>query len=331
MKITKLATLLLLIVVMLITNGVAQDLPTGAIAEIDIGEGPVNAIAYSRSANRLAVAATNNIHIYDASTYTKLRVLAGHTDPVLALAFSPNGELLVSGGSDKTVRLWNVETGKLRRTREEHTAPVSTVAFSVDGKKFWSGSSKDDTIRSWYSRDGGRWSSRISPRTDVALIAIACSHKDETVAKTFNRIPSVCIIERSGHHPYTVSGHTDPVTVLTLYTDGRTLATGSADKTIQLWRLRNEVYIDEPLHTLTGHTLGITAMDFSANGKLLASGSSEKTVRLWDVGTGQHLHTLTGHTDEINAVAFLGDKALATGSSDGTVLIWDLDKINLTD
>ncbi len=336
MKITKSASfILLLTVAVFLVNGYAEDLPTGAIARIDVSEGPINAIAYSRSANRLAVAAANNIHIYDAGTYEEVMVLAGHTDSVLAIAFSPNGKLLVSGSSDKTVRLWEADTGKLRRTREEHTAPVSTVVFSVNGKKFWSGSSEDDTIRSWYPRDGGRWSSETSPRRDVDLMAIACSYQGETIARVITRNQTTIVLRGTRNHWTVKTGHTDSVNVLTLYTDGRTLATGSADKTIKLW---NKANTDKPLHTLIGHTGGITAMDFSVDAKLLASGSSDKTVRLWDVATGQPIQTLTGHTDKISAVAFLADKALAgmaltkakaiaSGSSDGTVIIWDLDKI----
>ena len=342
MKMTKLASfILLLIVEMLLANGFARDLPANAINRIDVGEGPVNAIAYSRSTNRIAVAAANSIHIYDARTYEKQMVFTEHTDSVLAVAFSPNGKLLISGGSDKTVRLWNAATGKLRRTREEHTAPVNTVAFSVDGKRFWSASSENDTIRSWHSRDGGRWSSQIASQKYVRFIAIACSYKGAPVARARALDGmSDCIIEfRGGDHWRVVSGHTDSVNVLTLYADGRTLATGSADKTIELW---NKADTDKPLHTLIGHIGGITAMDFSVDAKLLASGSSDKTVRLWDLTTGQSIQTFTGHTNEIRAVIFLEDKALAgialakakalvSGSSDGTVFIWDLNKIVSTD
>ena len=336
MKITKLAgSILLLIIAAFLTNGFAGDLPVGAIARIDVGEGPVNAIAYSRSANRLAVAAANSIHIYDANTYKELIVLVGHTDSVLTIAFSPNGKRLISGSLDRTMRLWNTDTGKLIRTREEHTAPVNSVAFSANGKRFWSASSENNTIRSWHARDSGRWSSESSPR-EVDLITIVCSYRGEVEAKVLSGVPQQCLVEvpRLGTWRIT-TGHADSVNVLTLYPDGKTLATGSRDKTIEVW---NKADTDKPLYRLIGHTESITAIDFSVDAKLLVSGSSDKTVRLWDLTNGQAVQILIGHTGEIGAVTFLEDKALAeialakgravaSGDSDGTVIIWDIGKI----
>ena len=172
------------------------------------------------------------------------------------------------------------------------------------------------------------------------LIAIACSYRGTVKAKVYSGTPQQCLVQvpRLGEWSITV-GHEDSINVLTLYPDGKTLATGNADKTIQLW---NKADTDKPLYTLTGHTGGITTIDFSVDAKLLASGSSDKTVRLWDLTTGQSIQTLTGHTSEIGAVTFLEDKALAgmalakgkalaSGSSDGTVLIWGLNKIAASD
>ncbi|MXZ00441.1 WD40 repeat domain-containing protein [Candidatus Poribacteria bacterium] len=336
MKMMKLASsALLLTVAVFLTNGFAGDLPVNAIARIDVGEGPINALAYSRSANQIAVAAANSIHIYDANTYKELIVLVGHTDLVSTVAFSPNGKRLVSGSLDETMRLWNTSTGKLIRTREEHTAPVDSVAFSANGKRFWSASRENNTIRSWYVGDGGRWSSQSSPR-EVDLITIVCSYRGRVRARVLSSVPQQCLVEvpRLGTWRIT-TGHEDLVNVLTLYPDGKTLATGSIDRTIEVW---NNADTDKPLYTLIGHTDGVTAIDFSVDAKRLASGSSDKTVRLWDLATGQAVQILIGHTSEIGAVTFLEDKALAeialakgkavaSGSSDGTVIIWDIGKI----
>ncbi len=340
MKITKLAgSILLLIVAAFQANGFAEDLPVNAIARIDVGEGPVNAIAYSRPANQLAVAAANSIHIYDANTYKEVIVLVGHTDSVLTIAFSPNGKRLISGSLDRTMRLWNTSSGKLIRIREEHTAPVNTVAFSANGKRFWSASCENNTIRSWNTRDGGRWSSQSSPR-EVDLITIVCSYRGDIKATVLSGVPQHCIVEvpRLGTWRIT-TGHEDLVNVLTVYPDGKTLATGSIDKTIEVW---NKANTDKPLYRLIGHTESITALDFSVDAKFLASGSSDKTVRLWDLTNGQAIQILIGHTGEIGAVTFLEDKALAeialakgkavvSGDSDGTVIIWNMDKIVPTD
>ncbi|MDE0684833.1 MAG: hypothetical protein OXI63_18085, partial [Candidatus Poribacteria bacterium] len=182
MKMTRFASFMsLLTLIMFLANGFTEDLPSGAIARINA---PVNAIAYSQSANQLAIAAANNIYIHDADTYKELIVLAGHTDSVLAVAFSENGKLIVSGSADKTVRLWEAETGKLRRAREEHTAPVNIVAFSLEGEKFWSASRENNMLRSWYSRDGGRWSEKTSSLDIVKSITTeAFSQYGETFAQ----------------------------------------------------------------------------------------------------------------------------------------------------
>ena len=349
MKMTRLASfMLLLTLATFLVNGFAEGLPKHAITQINTGQGPVNAMTYSQSTNQLAIAAANNIHIHDADTHKELMVLAGHTDSVQAVAFSLNGKLIVSGSSDKTVRLWEAETGKLRRARDEHTAPVNIVAFSAKGDKFWSASSKNNMLRSWYSRDGGRWSSSTSSSDiEKSITAVAFSQYGKIFAKAVELTMAVkdkfqFAVFLSEIDPYKdfepiLTKHTQKIVALTISPASEFIATGSSDWTIEVWKitdtepLRAGTDFGDPLWILRGHAGTVTSVAFSLSGKMLASGSVDQRVRLWDLTTGQHLHTFSNHTSKISAVAFVRDDMLASGSSDGTVFIWDLNKIVPTD
>lgn len=359
MKMIKLISpMLLLTLVMFLVNGFAGRLPKHAITRIDTGKGPVNAIAYAQSINQLAIAAANNIHIHDADTHKELMVLAGHTDSVQAVAFSLNGKLIVSGSSDKTVRLWEAETGKLRRAREEHTAPVNIVAFSLEGEKFWSASRENNMLRSWYSRDGGRWSAKTFSADIVkSITTVAFSQHGETFAQAVEMTMAVKDLStvKDGFEDRfefavflseTDTGkelapiftkHREKIVALTISPSSEFIATGSSDWTIEVWKitdtepLRMDMDLGDPLWILKGHAGTVTSVAFSPSSKMLASGGADQRVRLWDLTTGQHLHTFSNHTSKISTVAFVRDDVLVSGSSDGTVFIWNLDKIVSTD
>jgi len=103
--------------------------------------------------------------------------------------------------------------------------------------------------------------------------------------------------------------------------DGKTLAAGTAQRTVKLW----DVAIGQEVCTLSGHGLEVWGVAFSPDGKTLASGSLDHTVKLWDAATGQEVRTLSGHTHFVYSVAFSPDgKTLASGSRDGMIKLWDV-------
>ena len=122
---------------------------------------------------------------------------------------------------------------------------------------------------------------------------------------------------------HTLVGHSNAVTSVAFSPDGATLASGSEDKTIEMWKLET----GKRWYTLTGHSDWVTCVAFSPDGRTLASSGRDKTIHIWDLNKGKWWYALTGHSDRVSAVAFSRDgQVLASGSRDKTVQLWNLNK-----
>jgi WD40 repeat protein len=208
--------------------------------------------------------------------------LYGHEADIGAIALSPDKQILASGSNDKSIKLWNLQTGKLictfgsLLTWGAHTSTVSCLAFSPDGQTLISGSS-DGTIKFWNLQ------TRDKPRTfkvGLAVKSIAISRDGIFLASTtWDGKVRLWHID-SGDVLHTLEGHSHSVNCFTFSPDGRTLAsTGSYDKTILLWNIQT----GQLLHTLTGHENAVSCLAFSWDGQTLVSGSQDKTVKVWGV------------------------------------------------
>lgn len=117
-----------------------------------------------------------------------------------------------------------------------------------------------------------------------------------------------------------LESHRRLVTALVFSPDGALLVTGSADKTVRLWRLPD----GEPLKTLEGHTNFVLSLALSPDGQLLASGGADKIVRLWRLPEGEPFKTLPAQTGEAASLAISPDGQLLASGDRGVVRIWQL-------
>ena len=151
-------------------------LPEGA--RMRLGKGAITGnIAYSPDGNRLAVASSIGIWLYDTVTDQEVALLTGHRRSVYSIAFSPDGETLASGSSDDTIRLWDAVTGEHKETLTGHEGTVYSVAFSPDGRTLASGGS-DRTISLWDAVTG----KHKHTLTSLGIRSIAYSPDGRTLA-----------------------------------------------------------------------------------------------------------------------------------------------------
>ena len=225
---------------------------------------------------------------------------------VNALAFSPNGKLIASGGDDQSIRVWDIESGAEQRrfghpaTRPatqhflaEYNLTSATVAFSPDSKELISSIRSDRSIRRW----------------DVA----------------------------TGKELARYEGHQDGSTCVALAKDGKTLVAGAEDSCVRVW----DVASGKDLLPEAGHRGRVFNVAFAADGKTLLSAGRDNVIRVWDVAglarvpaswppkSGDFGYKGRFHfgadADRIGMIAFAPDgKSLATARHDDEAIqIWD--------
>ncbi|CAG8363197.1 unnamed protein product [Penicillium salamii] len=246
------------------------------------------------------------------------QTLEGHSDWVMAIAFSSDGKMLASASYDTTVRLWNAATGAHQQTLVGHRRSVRAVAFSPDSNMLASASS-DNTIRLWNNTTGAIHRVIHGHTNSIHSVAFSADGKILASASSDHTIRLWDAI--TGLPQKVFKGHDRWITAVTFSSDGKILASASFDHTIRLWDARTGVLC----HILDRHSKPVMGICFSPDGKKIASASEDTCVSVWDTTTGQLEHTLHGHTNLVKSVAFSPDgKKIASASYDKTIRLWDM-------
>ena len=248
----------------------------------------------------------------------EIKVLKGHTKPIFSVAFSPDGNRLVSGSYDKSVKIWDVNAGRLLQTLGGHTDAVYSVVYNSPGN-ILATCGKDRTIRIWDAKTGRRIRTLLS---DGEVTSIAFDPIRNQIASAGEKgVITIWDID-SGKKKFVLRGHKDWISSLDYSFDGAYLASSSYDKQILLWIPS----AGRQLTYLPQSNASVNAISFQPNGTTLIAGSSDKTVMLWEIPTGELIKTFEPGTGEIISVSFNDDgDFLACAMSDGTIGIWEVE------
>ncbi|KAG8726863.1 hypothetical protein FRC11_014328, partial [Ceratobasidium sp. 423] len=247
----------------------------------------------------------------------------GHMEGISSVAFSPDGNLVVSGSLDKNIRIWDGHTrSPIGEPLKRHLAVVNSVSYSPPGGIIAYGSS-DHTVRLLNTntcqqvgealRGHDDWvrSVAFSPGGDL----IASGSDDQTIR--------LWDVHRGASVSSPFKGHTSWVQSVAFSPGGTRIVSSSSDNTIRVWDVERGKTVLGPLN---GHTGAIRSVALSPDGSQIISGSHDKYLRLWDARIGNMIgNPYEGHTDEINSVAFSPNGIhIASGSNDRTVRVWDV-------
>jgi WD40 repeat protein len=293
------------------------------------------------------------------------RVMLGHLSPVEAVAVSPDGSRIVSVDDNKSLLIWNLETGRLERTIEGHTNAVLSVAVTPDGSRLVS-SGLDGTARIWEFASGRLEHTLTGHGNQVNAVAVTPDgtsvlsgdfegavriwnletgdlERTRTISGRWSFVSALAVTPTGSQfvsagsdlrvwrlasgRSRTLEGHTEGVNAVAVTPDGARVVSGGQDGTVRVWDLAT----GRLERTLAGHTRGVRSVAVTPDGARIVSGGYDDAVRVWDLATGRLESTLRGHTDTVNAVAVTpdGTRVVSVGR-DLTVRLWNLERLRPT-
>lgn len=289
-------------------------------------------VAFHPKEKEIASASGNQVHIWDPATGKAIKTLLnlGKTDkPIKALAYSPNGKLLAVGADDGILRVIESDTGKAVYTSPSRNARIEKVAFSPNGKLVALGDSTSQ-VAVYIPEGKGNQLAMSVQGVDLGEVmgvgftadsgAVFTCGRDGRARLTAGPTPDGGSAPNTATKLRDYSGHSGPVTGLSVTADGKFLVTSGDDKTVRVW----EVGSGKQLRSFQGHMTKATAVAVRGDGRQVASASDDGAVRVWDLNTTDDHKAMTESKESLWAVAVSPDgKRLAAAGADKKIRVYN--------
>lgn len=292
---------------------------SAVLAAVTGNQSLVSSVAWSPDGTRIAIDSWNGVRVLDAATGTELAVLGNELRHAGCITWSPNGNRIVRGSIDGTLRLWDATSGTELAVIQAHEDDVKGVSWSPNGARIASGSF-DKTVRVWDAVSG---SALLVLRGHEHFVCGVSWSPDgaRIVSGSVDKTVRVWDAD-SGSELAVLHGHEDQVFCVSWSPDGTRIASGSMDRTIRVWDAKSWA----ELALLRGHDNVVSSVAWSPDGTRIASGSWDYTARVWDPGGDAGLAVLREHERDVKYVCWSFDETrIVSASDDKTLRLWDAD------
>ncbi|HET7500440.1 MAG TPA: WD40 repeat domain-containing protein [Kofleriaceae bacterium] len=225
----------------------------------------------------------------------------------------------LSGGYDKTLKVWELESGREVATLAGHTHYVSACTVTPDGRHVVS-ASYDQMLRVWELGNGREVATLAGHTHHVTACAVTPDGR-HMVSASYDKVLKVWELG-SGREVTTLEVHTHHVSACAVTPDGRHVVSASADKTLKVWELGSWWQVA----TFEGHPHWVSACAVTPDGRHVVSASHDHTLKVWELGSGRPVATLEGHTHQVSACAVTPDgRHVVSASDDETLKVWEME------
>ncbi|KAK3836787.1 MAG: cell division control protein 4 [Linnemannia gamsii] len=267
---------------------------------VKAGDRLVTSLILDSDAHRIITTIDDGaVRVYSALTGALLLTLSGHQGGVWASALYRN--TLVTGATDRNIRVWDLLTGVCTHVFVAHTSTVRTLQIVLP-------------------INVNRHNPEQTPKYEPEFPIIVAGSRDKTVSVW--RLPieelndDLVAIEQKNWLLYQLTGHTQAVRAVA--GEGNLVASASYDTTARIWNS----WTGESIHTLFGHEHPLYQVILDTEHRQCITSGMDATVRTWSLDTGSSLHVLMGHTSLVGVMR-LNAGLLVSASADGTTQVWD--------